>query len=191
MLHTVSSKDSPTKLQRNATNYQWHCHVLYNTRPGSKPLSRKFTNIMLWIVYYAYHGIKQNSNRKDAILRNFPYLGIAGVGFGSAIFHATLKNHTQWCKYSFLVQQKFLTQSRWRSFHAGSDRFRSSSSLYIRQNTLRHRNLRCHCSSTYECLHILALLDGWNSHARMAVWYELSISQSSTKTSILPEGMLI
>jgi len=26
-----------------------------------------------------------------------PYLGIAGVGIGSTIFHATLKNYTQWC----------------------------------------------------------------------------------------------
>ncbi|KAH8586692.1 ceramidase-domain-containing protein [Bisporella sp. PMI_857] len=47
-------------------------------------------------VYYAYYSIKQNKNRKDALLRNFPYLGLAGVGFGSAIFHATLKTYTQW-----------------------------------------------------------------------------------------------
>jgi hypothetical protein len=50
-------------------------------------------------VFYALHGIKNNANRKDAVLRNLPYLGIAGVGFGSAIFHATLKNYTQWCKF--------------------------------------------------------------------------------------------
>jgi hypothetical protein len=55
--------------------------------------------LMSNIVYYAYHGIRANGNRKDAILRNLPYLGIAGVGIGSAIFHATLKNYTQWCKY--------------------------------------------------------------------------------------------
>lgn len=48
-------------------------------------------------IYYAYHGVKSNSNRKDAILRNLPYLGIAAVGLGSGIFHATLKNYTQWC----------------------------------------------------------------------------------------------
>ena len=52
-------------------------------------------------VFYALHGIKNNANRKDAVLRNLPYLGIAGVGFGSAIFHATLKNYTQWCKFEF------------------------------------------------------------------------------------------
>jgi dihydroceramidase len=51
-------------------------------------------------VYYAYHGIRQNSNHKDAILRNMPYLGIAGVGIGSTIFHATMLNYTQWCKSS-------------------------------------------------------------------------------------------
>ncbi|KAF4632036.1 hypothetical protein G7Y89_g6090 [Cudoniella acicularis] len=48
-------------------------------------------------IYYAYHGIKGNSNRRDAILRNLPYLGIAAVGLGSGIFHATMKNYTQWC----------------------------------------------------------------------------------------------
>jgi len=47
-------------------------------------------------VYYAYHGIKSNSNRHDAILRNLPYLGIATVGIGSGVFHASLKNYTQW-----------------------------------------------------------------------------------------------
>ncbi|TVY31659.1 Alkaline ceramidase [Lachnellula subtilissima] len=47
-------------------------------------------------VYYAYHGIKSNANHKDAILRNLPYLGIATVGIGSGIFHASLKNYTQW-----------------------------------------------------------------------------------------------
>jgi len=50
----------------------------------------------LTYLIYAYHGIKNNVNRKDAILRNLPYLGIAGVGIGSAIFHSTLKNYTQW-----------------------------------------------------------------------------------------------
>jgi len=55
------------------------------------------TNLLIAeIVYYAYHGIKSNSNRKDAILRNLPYLGIACVGIGSGIFHASLKNYTQW-----------------------------------------------------------------------------------------------
>lgn len=48
-------------------------------------------------VYYAYHGIKGNKNHPDAFLRNLPYLGIAGVGLGSFIFHATMKNYTQWC----------------------------------------------------------------------------------------------
>ena len=52
---------------------------------------------------YAYHGIKGNKNRKDAILRNLPYLGIAGVGFGSAIYHATMKNYTQWCECFFFI----------------------------------------------------------------------------------------
>jgi len=60
-------------------------------------------------LYYAYHGIKQNANRKDAILRNLPYLGIAGVGFGSGIYHATLKNYTQWCdELSMLIATAFV-----------------------------------------------------------------------------------
>lgn len=49
-------------------------------------------------MYYAFHGIRANSNRHDAILRNLPYLGIALVGIGSAVFHSTMKNYTQWCK---------------------------------------------------------------------------------------------
>lgn len=32
------------------------------------------------------------------MLRNLPYLGIAAVGIGSAVFHATMKNWTQWCE---------------------------------------------------------------------------------------------
>jgi hypothetical protein len=59
--------------------------------------------LTLSIVIYAFHGIRNNANRKDAVLRNLPYLGIAAVGFGSAIFHATMKNYTQWCKlFSFI-----------------------------------------------------------------------------------------
>jgi len=59
----------------------------------------EFINTVTSITYilYAYRGIKNNADRKDAILRNLPYLGIAGVGIGSAIFHATMKNYTQWC----------------------------------------------------------------------------------------------
>jgi dihydroceramidase len=53
------------------------------------------------IVLYAIHGIRKNSGRKDAFLRNLPYIGIMGVGVGSFIFHATLKNYTQWCTYPF------------------------------------------------------------------------------------------
>jgi len=48
-------------------------------------------------VLYALHGIRSNSGHKDAFLRNLPYLGIMGVGIGSAIFHSTLNNYTQWC----------------------------------------------------------------------------------------------
>ncbi|KAG4033793.1 hypothetical protein MFRU_004g02960 [Monilinia fructicola] len=47
-------------------------------------------------LYYAYKGIQANSNRHDAILRNLPYLGLAGVGILSALFHATCKDWTQW-----------------------------------------------------------------------------------------------
>ena len=52
-------------------------------------------------VYYAIYGIRSNKNRQDAILRNLPYLGIAAVGIGSTLFHATLKNYTQWCTSPF------------------------------------------------------------------------------------------
>jgi len=63
------------------------------------PYIAEFINTLTNITYllYAYHGIKNNANRKDAVLRNLPYLGIAGVGIGSAIFHATMKYYTQWC----------------------------------------------------------------------------------------------
>ena len=65
-------------------------------------------------MYYAFHGIRSNSNRKDAILRNLPYLGIALVGIGSAVFHSTLINYLQWCKFilEFFVVQLVLLISR-------------------------------------------------------------------------------
>ena len=49
-------------------------------------------------VSFAIKGIRKNSGKKDAFMRNLPYVGIASVGIGSAIFHATMKNYTQWCK---------------------------------------------------------------------------------------------
>ncbi|EPE27582.1 hypothetical protein GLAREA_04373 [Glarea lozoyensis ATCC 20868] len=62
------------------------------------PYIAEFMNTLTNLIYlfYAYHGIKNNANRKDAILRNLPYLGIACVGIGSGVFHSTLKNYTQW-----------------------------------------------------------------------------------------------
>lgn len=36
------------------------------------------------------------------MLRSLPYLGIAGVGIGSTVFHATMKNYTQWCKFDYV-----------------------------------------------------------------------------------------
>jgi len=84
---------------KKETTRQIHHETL---KDGNKKIKEKEFWLIIWelanIVLYAYHGIKNNSNRKDAILRNLPYLGIAGVGIGSAIFHATLKNYTQWCK---------------------------------------------------------------------------------------------
>ncbi|APA11615.1 hypothetical protein sscle_08g063850 [Sclerotinia sclerotiorum 1980 UF-70] len=47
-------------------------------------------------LYYAYKGIRANTNRQDAIIRNLPYLGLAGVGILSALFHSTNKYWTQW-----------------------------------------------------------------------------------------------
>ncbi|KAL5331084.1 hypothetical protein ACEPPN_000613 [Leptodophora sp. 'Broadleaf-Isolate-01'] len=63
------------------------------------PYIAEFINTLTNITYliYAFHGIRNNANRKDAVWRNLPYLGIAAVGFGSAIFHATMKNYAQWC----------------------------------------------------------------------------------------------
>jgi hypothetical protein len=65
---------------------------------GFKLVEQKLMGL---IVYYAFHGIKSNSNRHDAILRNLPYLGISLVGIGSAVFHSTLINYLQWCKPLF------------------------------------------------------------------------------------------
>ncbi|RDW91101.1 hypothetical protein BP5796_02266 [Coleophoma crateriformis] len=53
-----------------------------------------FTNIIY--VYYAFVGIKSNKYQRDALLRSFPYLGIASVGILSAWYHTTLKNYSQW-----------------------------------------------------------------------------------------------
>ncbi|KAG0652352.1 Alkaline ceramidase YDC1 [Hyphodiscus hymeniophilus] len=65
------------------------------------PYIAEFINTLTNVtyLYYAFHGIRSNSNRKDAILRNLPYLGIALVGIGSAVFHSTLINYLQWCKF--------------------------------------------------------------------------------------------
>jgi len=90
--------------------YQEHAHTPYwgpvtsqaNFCEEDYILTRYIAEVIntvsnLTYLLYAYHGIKSNANHKDAILRNLPYLGIAGVGIGSSIFHATLKNYTQWC----------------------------------------------------------------------------------------------
>ncbi|KAL2071737.1 hypothetical protein VTL71DRAFT_12972 [Oculimacula yallundae] len=71
------------------------CEEDYIITPYIAEFINTLTNIMYLV--YAFYGIKNNVNRKDAVLRNLPYLGIAAVGFGSAIFHATMKNYTQWC----------------------------------------------------------------------------------------------
>ncbi|PVH85176.1 alkaline phytoceramidase [Cadophora sp. DSE1049] len=71
------------------------CEEDYILTPYIAEVINTLTNVTYLI--YAFHGIKNNANRKDAVLRNLPYLGIAAVGFGSAIFHATMKNYTQWC----------------------------------------------------------------------------------------------
>ncbi|KAG9229964.1 ceramidase-domain-containing protein [Amylocarpus encephaloides] len=58
----------------------------------------EFVNTLtnLTYIFYAYQGMRKNSNRPDALLRNLPYLGLASVGIGSGLFHSTLKNYTQW-----------------------------------------------------------------------------------------------
>ncbi|CZT10101.1 related to YPC1-Alkaline Ceramidase [Rhynchosporium agropyri] len=90
--------------------YRAHSHTPYWGAPNAQanfceedyiitPYIAEFVNTLTNITYllYAFHGIRNNANRKDAVLRNLPYLGIAAVGFGSAIFHTTMKNYTQWC----------------------------------------------------------------------------------------------
>ncbi|KAJ5041302.1 uncharacterized protein L3040_005848 [Drepanopeziza brunnea f. sp. 'multigermtubi'] len=71
------------------------CEEDYILTPYIAELINTLTN--LTYLLYAYHGIKNNANRKDAVLRNLSYLGIAAVGLGSAVFHATMKSWTQWC----------------------------------------------------------------------------------------------
>jgi dihydroceramidase len=58
----------------------------------------EFINTLTNITYllYAFHGVRSNSKRPDAFLRNLPYFGLAGVGIGSIIFHSSLKFYTQW-----------------------------------------------------------------------------------------------
>ncbi|EKD20913.1 alkaline phytoceramidase [Drepanopeziza brunnea f. sp. 'multigermtubi' MB_m1] len=70
------------------------CEEDYILTPYIAELINTLTN--LTYLLYAYHGIKNNANRKDAVLRNLSYLGIAAVGLGSAVFHATMKSWTQW-----------------------------------------------------------------------------------------------
>jgi hypothetical membrane protein len=62
-----------------------------------QPLLRENYSLLTGAVLYAIHGISANTAHKDALLRNLPYLGIMGVGIGSAVFHASMKNYTQWC----------------------------------------------------------------------------------------------
>lgn len=76
-------------------------NLTYSTPPCPKPApsdlkSCQIRILTLNLVLYAIHGIYKNWGRKDAFLRNIPYLGIMGVGFGSALFHATNKYYTQW-----------------------------------------------------------------------------------------------
>jgi len=58
----------------------------------------EFINTLTNSIYviYAIYGLRANSGKPDAFQRNLPYFGIAAVGVGSAIFHATMKNYTQW-----------------------------------------------------------------------------------------------
>ncbi|KFY13363.1 hypothetical protein V492_03316 [Pseudogymnoascus sp. VKM F-4246] len=70
------------------------CEEDYIVTPYIAELINTLTN--LTYILYAIHGIYKNWGRKDAFLRNIPYLGIMGVGFGSALFHATNKYYTQW-----------------------------------------------------------------------------------------------
>lgn len=74
------------------------------------------------IVYYAFHGIRANSNRHDAILRNLPYLGIACVGIGSAVFHSTMMNYTQWCQLLLNSPRCLVERSEERGLFTGRER---------------------------------------------------------------------
>jgi len=62
------------------------------------PYIAEVINTVTNIVYvsYALNGIWNNLGRKDAFLRNLPYLGIASVGIGSMVFHSTNRFFTQW-----------------------------------------------------------------------------------------------
>jgi hypothetical protein len=87
------------KIYRRAYQHPHKPHIQYANRiqagtVGYQIIENIYTNFNQ--VLYAIHGIYKNYGRKDAFLRNIPYLGIMGVGFGSALFHATNKYYTQW-----------------------------------------------------------------------------------------------
>lgn len=97
--HYLSYVCLPSKIRRSSISFAGlgH-HVKISKAATSWNCGIQADGFKSEIVFYAYHGIRANANRRDAALRNLPYLGIAGVGIGSAVFHSTLKNYTQWCE---------------------------------------------------------------------------------------------
>lgn len=81
-----------------------HCRVYQYSnksylRYGTLHLDHVIRLLTRRLVIYGIYGIKANWGRKDAVLRDLPYLGLMSVGIGSTIFHASLKYYTQWCMH--------------------------------------------------------------------------------------------
>lgn len=64
---------------------------------SSKLIQRIFTT---HLVFYAYHGLRNNNRGSYINIDSFPYLSLGCVGFGSAVFHGTVKLQGQWCAQS-------------------------------------------------------------------------------------------
>ncbi|KAI9641847.1 hypothetical protein NHQ30_009714 [Ciborinia camelliae] len=94
-LPSISYRDEPHSPYWGTINSQTNfCEEDHIITTYIAEFINTLTNITY--IYYAYKGIRANSNRQDAILRNLPYLGLALVGLLSGLFHATCKDWTQW-----------------------------------------------------------------------------------------------
>jgi hypothetical protein len=102
-------------------------------------------------VLYAAEGIFRNAHRTNALSECMPYVGFAGVGVGSALFHMLLGHYSQTCElYLLNMCSALFCSEHSRCGHASTFRFKgnylftnSASSLFVRRracNALHDRH---------------------------------------------------